>query len=323
MKTNLAIAFCSLSILLTGCNGSGAEIIRINGELEETIEVHSEYVDKGVTYPTDKYKLIVDGKVINTILGRYEIKYSIFTNEGELKKELHRFVNVVDTTAPTYELLKEQTYYVGLEYLPSDFFSYSDNYYAEADIDISPGEMYFTRKGKKAVAFTLTDKSNNTPSITIDVEPVFDSYKLARRVSSQAKRKTDDTGTYISLSIMNSDILGQSQSFEYYEDSESLHYSEHFYSTVGTSASIQISSKFGGFSNAEVEYSVYDSVFSSTGTGKIDATKTTGSLSAFESITKDSRFDESNMLNECNQYLSRILGNFHYYMENLLHLDIY
>ena len=50
--------------------------IFINGVLEETVEVFTEYHDPGVSCP-DKYTLIVEGKVNSKFLGRQQIKYYI------------------------------------------------------------------------------------------------------------------------------------------------------------------------------------------------------------------------------------------------------
>jgi len=318
----ILIALCSASMLLAGCSSTTQETIKINGELEETIEVHSEYVDKGVTYPKDKYELIVNGGVINTILGRYEIKYSIYTKEGELKKELHRFVNVVDTTAPSYELVTGKSYYVGMEYVASDFFTCADNYYGNSELAISPQKVFFTRNEAKRIAFSITDKSNNGASVNIDVVPTFDFYKLAQSVSYNVTRNSADVvGTYTTIRIGND--IGQSKSLTYYEDSGSLHYLEQFPSSLGTYASIQISAKFGEFSTANVSYHVSDAGTYSAGFANIDATKATANISQFRSTINNLNLDTSKMLSDCNNHINDVLSNFHTYMENTMHLDIY
>ncbi len=322
MNSFFIFVSCAMSFL-TGCNGSNQEAIHVNGELEETIEVFSDYVDKGITYPTDKYELIVDGKVVNTTIGKYQIKYLLYTKEGELKKELHRFVNVVDTTSPTYKQIKEKTYYVGFEYSISDFVEYSDNYYPSETIKASLDTIYFYREGKKNISFTLTDGSGNKTLVELSIIPVFDFYELARRVAASSV-STGNNGQSEYVRIMISNMSGGTQNMYYYQDTKSLHYLVQEYSSLGNYASVQISAKFGEFNKANLTFNVSgDFGDYKAGFSTIDATKTEGSITSFRSYAGTLNVDEGRMLEECNSKLPSALRLFHKYMSETLHLDIY
>ena len=312
------------SILLSGCNSAQSETIKINGNLEETIEVYSDYTDKGVTYPKDKYEIIVDGKVNNEKIGRYEIKYSFYTKDGELKKELHRFVNVVDTTAPKCEMLKDKVYYMGIEYKPSDFFNYNDNYNSEKELLITPSAYTFKKAIEETVSMVIEDESHNKTTVSFKVKPVFDIAKLASYVGAQASSSVDDNNPYTRITI--STMSGASQYLVYYHDARTLHYSINGYSTLSraNNYTVQISAELGGFKNANLTYHVSGEYSQyAAGFATIDATKTEGSISSFKSMTGQFTVDTDAMVSECNQNLPSALRLFHKYMEETLHIDIY
>ena len=136
--------------------------IFINGQVEETIEVNTTFIDKGVSYPNN-LTLITDGEINTSILGRQEITYKIYSSDGELVKELHRFVTVIDTIAPTFVAITNKTYYVGFNYAISDFVSeYRDNYNNNSSITTSSNNFIFTTAGQHNVNITFTDSSNNS-----------------------------------------------------------------------------------------------------------------------------------------------------------------
>ncbi len=320
----LIVILLSSSFLLSGCQSS-QDAIRINGDLEETIEVFSEYVDKGVTYPKDKYDIIVSGLVDSKTLGRYELIYSVYSKDGELKKELHRFVNVVDTTAPTAKEITEKTYYVGVEYQASDFFDYHDNYYARKDIDVVPKSFVFAREKEQKVSFTIKDGSNNEISVSRSIMPVFDLREVASYVHAQVSDGGNETtGPSVTINIQSSD--GIRQSLTYYTESKSLHYIYRTSSTIGYASSIQISAKFGEFSTADLTFHVNQSAVYNNykvGFATIDATKTTGQIKSFRSTTGSYDVSDEAMINELNEKLPTSLSKFHQYMEETLHVDIY
>ena len=324
MFKKLIVTLLSLSFLLSGCQ-SFPDAIRINGDLEETIEVFSEYVDKGVTYPKDKYDIIVSGLVDSKTLGRYELIYSVYSKDWELKKELHRFVNVVDTKAPTAKEITEKAYFVGIEYQASDFFDYQDNYYAQKDIDVTPKAFVFTREKEQEVSFTIKDKSNNEISVSRSIKPVFDLREVALHVHAQVSSGGNETtGPTVMVDIQFSD--GIRQSLTYFIETKSLHYIYNKSSSIGYSASVQISAKFGEFSNADLTYHVDQSAVYNNykaGFATIDATKTTGQVKSFKSTTGSYDVSDEAMIKELNERLPIALSNFHQYMEETLHIDIY
>ena len=133
----LALIFALCLLFSFSACSSNENKIFINGNVEETIEVNTTFEDKGVSYPKD-LTLITDGSIDTSRLGRQQIKYKVYSSDGELVKELHRFVTVVDTTAPTYIATDTKTYYVGFNYTVNDFISeYSDNYNNQSTILIS------------------------------------------------------------------------------------------------------------------------------------------------------------------------------------------
>ena len=325
MRKALLTILATVPLFLGSCVAT--ETIKINGELEQTIEVFSPYTDPGVTFPQDKYQLIVSGKVNNEILGKYRIVYSIYSKDGELVKELNRFVNVVDTKSPTFEQKQGQEYYVGIVYKASDFITYSDNYDAQSNILVSPAEFAFTRSGTKDVSFQLTDKSGNATNATFAITPKFDFEELAKDVSSKDRSvsyttsQAGEAGTMIDIRFGHD--FSTTKSLSYYVNSGSLHYLEQYPSGLGTYASIQVSAEFGNFASANLSFHVSDSGAFSVGFATIDATKTSGFVSSFSSTINNIDLQESAMLEECNRNLGSVLTNFHTYMENTMHLDIY
>ena len=102
MKKIIGIILIVFSVfILVSCNTNKGEPIRLNGEVSIKIEVGEEYIDRGVIYP-EKYVLVTNGEVNANKLGKYEIKYSVYTDGGEIVKELFRFIEVVDTQKAMY-----------------------------------------------------------------------------------------------------------------------------------------------------------------------------------------------------------------------------
>ena len=320
MKRKLLFISSLIPLLLTGCS-TGEEKIYINGDIEKTIEVNTEYADEGVTFPEEKYTLIKKGEVNPNKIGKYEVVYSLYTSDGELAKELHRFVSVVDTTVPTYEMKTGQTYYVGFSYSVSDFLTYSDNYTESDKLIVTPKSYTFTRQGEQEITIDIEDSSKNKANATFKITPTFDFYKLASTKYSYVKQSTaSSVGTYTTITMPS---LLSSQTLTYYE-SGSLHYLESVKTELGKSASIQVSAKFGDFSNADVSYHINGTGSSySVGFAYIDATQKTATINSFRSTINNLSLDTSKMLEELNANIDKILENFHDCMENTLHLDIY
>jgi len=153
----LLIMFFALFIpYIMSCSSN---TIKINGEFETTIEVNTEFEDLGISCP-EKYSVITEGIVNVNKTGRYEIKYKVYTEDGELIKELSRYITVEDTTPPTFnEVIKN--YYAGFTYNIDDFITYSDNYDTKELIETDFTTKTFTKPGEHLLKIKLKDSSNN------------------------------------------------------------------------------------------------------------------------------------------------------------------
>lgn len=151
--------------------------IKINliGPKEETIEVFSEYNDKG--YNATLFNKNINNKVKTTTdlntneLGSYTITYNL--SLLSLKK-VTRKINVVDTTSPTITLNGNSTIniYINDEYTDEGV-TIKDNY----DTDLSQNliienNLDVSKKGTYTITYTVHDSSNNIASIerTINVK---------------------------------------------------------------------------------------------------------------------------------------------------------
>lgn len=315
----LIFAFCSL-ISFSACSSNENKIF-INGDVEETIEVNTIFEDKGVSHPKD-LTLITDGSIDTSRLGRQQIKYMVYSSDGELVKEMHRFVSVVDTTAPTYIATDSKTYYVGFNYTVNDFISeYSDNYNNQSTILISNNNFIFTSAGQHNVSITFTDSSNNSASYTTNINAILDIEKLIYEVYKNQTYKIStsslDNSKYIKVNIDSKSSLG-------YFDSGSLHYLEEVETSLGKRATIQISANYGNFNNARVNFHVSGNTYNiySVGFATVDATQQSVVVSSFRSTINDLNLDTSKMIEELNLNLNTVLNNFQDYMQNTLHLEL-
>ena len=114
-------------------------VITLIGASNETIEVHSTYIDPGV-YAVDNY----DGDISNNVsvtnnvninlIGTYTIVYNVTDTNGNNAIPVTRTVSVVDTTAPVITLIgvSYETIEVNTEYIEQGA-TVIDNY----DNDIS------------------------------------------------------------------------------------------------------------------------------------------------------------------------------------------
>ena len=322
MKIRILALIFSLCLLFSfsACSSNENKIF-INGNVKETIEVNTTFEDKGVSYPKD-LTLITDGSIDTSKLGRQEIKYMVYSSDGELVKEMHRFVTVVDTTAPTYVVADSKTYYVGFNYTINDFISeYSDNYNDQSTIVISNNNFIFTSAGQHKVSITFTDSSNNSASYTTNINAVLDIEKLIYEVyknqTYNVSSSTFDGSKYIHVNINSKSSLG-------YFDSGSLHYLEEVETSLGKRATIQISANYGNFNTAHVNFHVSGNTHNiySYGLATINATNQTVEVPQFSLIHNELNLDTGKMLEELNLNLNTVLNNFQNYMKNTLHLEL-
>lgn len=114
-----------------------------------------------------------------------------------------------------------------------------------------------------------------------------------------------------------------SQSSIAYFDTGTIHYLKTVSTSLGRSASIQISAEYGKFDNANIVYHVSGTGSTySVGFGYIDPTKETASLNSFTSTINNLNLDTNAMLAEFNSQFATVLESFHTYMNDVLHIEV-
>ena len=315
-KLILNLLILTFTFGLASC-GDVKEKIYINGNVEETIEVNTEFTDKGIVYP-EIYTLWKSGSVDSTKLGNYQIVYYVYSPDGELVKELNRFISVVDTTAPTYTEKQNIELYAGFNYNAYDFIDYSDNY--DSNITISPMNICFNEKGQKQINIELKDSSGNTSSYSKTVEVKFDFVKLLEKTykdyPSKIYRNEDIQYTSVSFAT--------GKSIAYFGNTESIHYLENVTTSLGKSASIQISAKYGEFNNANVSFHISGTTSStySVGDARIDATIKNGTITHYMLMINNLNLESSTVLEELTTKLPSVVSNFQDYMIETLHIAV-
>lgn len=303
--------------LLSSCDGNR---IKINGAVHINVEVGDVYEDEGVSFP-DKYTMVKTGEVNTTKLGTYELNYSIFTNNGELVKELYRFVNVVDTQKPTYVEADSQTFYAGIRYTINDFLTdYRDNYDSKSKLTIEPSEGFrFEEEGTKEVEITITDTSGNQSIFSKSINVILDFENLIDNIYKGQIGKITKGSTGIGSNYVRVTI-DYNTSFSYY-DSGSIHFLKSFSSNLGTRASIQISGTYGELDNASLNYHI-----SGTGNTYSVGFITFNALTDYDTLVFNSfrssinnlNLNEQDMLDEMNPRTLGVLQEFKAYVIDIL-----
>lgn len=309
--------FSFFILCLAACIDS-KDNIYIIGKVEETIEVNSLYEDKGIAYPKE-YTLITKGEVDSTNVGKYQIIYSVYSSDGELVKEVNRFVNVVDTTAPSYTEKEEKEIYIGINYTIQDFIEISDNY--DSKPSVSPERICFNEDGLNNLVFEIEDSSGNKTTFSKKIDAKFDFVKLVEEVYkySPFKISKNDEMKYTHVSIESG------KSISYFGDtSNSIYYYEKVPTSLGNSASIQIHAKYGEFNNAGISFNisgVSSSVYS-VADAKIDATIENGTISNYRLGINNLNLDSSAVFEELEKTIQMVVTNFQTYMTETLHIKL-
>lgn len=162
-----------LSILLTLFGCKAKEEVFLNGDVSQTHEINTEYVDLGVSTP-DGYTVVVEGSVNVAALGQNILIYTILDDEGITIQTFTRIVNIVDTIAPAFnpiETLDIEVY----EHRDINWESYvkelNDNSGLEITLTIEEDVDYNTL-GTYMVSIKAADTSNNEFSRTFNVNVV-------------------------------------------------------------------------------------------------------------------------------------------------------
>lgn len=311
-----------LSVFLYACN---SDSIKLLGNFEETIEVNTAFTDLGISC-SDKYNVITEGNVDIATIGRYQLVYKIYSKDGELVKELSRYVSVVDTTAPTFKENTAVTYYAGYSYGINDFITYADNYDNNASISTDFTQKTFTAPGSYLITIKLKDSSNNEITFSKTINVVLDLDKLVHDIYNTQPDKifTSSPEGHGTTTHVNIDAT---TSFCYW-DSGSISFIKQFNLPSGNHASIQISAtQYGKFNNATISFHVTDGAHPniySVGFANIDATNkyTTLTISKFKSTINNIPLNETEMLADCNGHLLSVLNEFQNYMTSTLHLEV-
>ena len=156
-------------------------VITLIGASNETIEVHTPYVDPGA-YAVDTYDGDISNNmtIVNTLdyttLGTYTIKYSVRDSTGNRAESLFRTINVVDTTPPVITL--NDASFITLEVF-DPYIEYGataiDNYDGDIsnNIDIS-SNVNINLLGTYYVKYNVSDACGNKATEVIRTINVVD-----------------------------------------------------------------------------------------------------------------------------------------------------
>lgn len=314
------IVLVALPLLLVACVcgcSSGVNNITINGAVEETIEVGTEYEDSGVKIPKN-YTFQTVSFLNSYSVGRYEIMYVIYSSSGEKVKELHRFVNVVDTTGPTYIATDIDKLEINHRYTISDFISsYRDNSFRNDSIIVeSLSDLFFDKRGTTEVKIKLKDQFGNETIYqkTFEVDFYLEPF-IARMKDKDAISFTTDSRGFKWLRIQ----IDNNASLAYVYNNNHLIYNRKVETNLGSYASVQMSVVNDDYKNANLDYHVSNSgVGSNYSTGFItfDAEKKYESFNFtnFSSVINNLNFNEKDMINELNGCGLDVLNEFRVYM---------
>lgn len=316
-KLLLIILFTLFVHCITACS---SDTIKINGEFETSIEVNTEFVDLGVSC-SEKYNVITEGVVNINKTGRYEIKYKVYSEDGELVKELSRYITVVDTIPPNFdEVIKN--YYAGFTYNIDDFITYSDNYNTKEKIETDFTTKTFTRPGEHLIKIKLKDSSNNETEFSKYINVNFDIDKIIKNVYKNTSGKITTT-TSEGLGVYTHVKIDNKTSFAYWDNGK-FHFGKQVDTSLGTYASISISTSYAELNHATIDFNVSKNSTYSSGWTYLDTTQkyTNLQIKDFESIINHLSLNETEMLNELNDNVLSVLNDFQNYMNNVLNLDI-
>lgn len=311
-----------LCFTICSCGESPKDTIHLNGDVSLTVEAGSNYVDEGVTYP-DKYTLRTTGIIDTDVLGTQELIYLIYSENGELVKEMHRFVEVKDTTSPIYTQLDNKEYYAGVTYQLNDLISYSDNFDSSIKIQSTKQTFNFTSPGENEVTFDLSDSSGNTTNVNVSINALFDFETLLNEVY----KNTSTTVSKTTLPIGGEQIratIDRNSSISYFTNTDSIHYIITTETLYGSRSSVQISAKYGEFYKAHISYHISGSGTTnySVANATIDMTKDVATISNFSLMINDLSLDSNNVKIELEQNIVIAVAAFKEYFANTLHLDI-
>ena len=234
-----AFSLCSCKLL---------QVVRLKGGSIMNVEVHTAFVDPGVSYPTGIYSMTSSGDVDVDTLGSYEITYAFANTKGIVKRTITRLVNVVDTTAPTPTQIDTlPTLYAGFSYNGSIFATATDNYDDPSDIIFD--DVVMRKAGPYEIYVKMYDTSGNIAVLGRTVNVEFDGYALIEHAYEDDPSKVDDHDS--GGLVYRQATIDENTKFLCYSDGD-LDYQKKYACSFADSFSLTISSQYGGFDNADL-----------------------------------------------------------------------
>jgi LPXTG-motif cell wall-anchored protein len=143
-------------------------VITLKGDTEQTIEVHSKYVDPGVTlidnYDNDiNSKLVISGAVNTDKLGDYTIVYNVKDGSGNTADTVARTIHVKDTTKPVINIVGDSVVTVEAQNTYTDRgATATDNYDNNLTESIkAKGAVDTNKVGEYTISYDVSDLSGN------------------------------------------------------------------------------------------------------------------------------------------------------------------
>ncbi|WP_160676810.1 immunoglobulin-like domain-containing protein [Clostridium sp. C8-1-8] len=187
-------------------------VLSINGKKDITVEVHSNYLDEGVTaednYDSDTAsKVIKSGEVNTDKLGDYVISYDVKDSSNNVAATVKRNIHVVDTTKPTVSLvgksditLEVHSLYVDLGAVASDNY---DNELSSA-IDVN-GNLNTDKLGDYTIAYNVKDSSGNKADTILRTIHVVDTTKPIIKLKGEESQTIEVHKSYEEAGFMAND----------------------------------------------------------------------------------------------------------------------
>ncbi|BCE01074.1 BspA family leucine-rich repeat surface protein [Marinicellulosiphila megalodicopiae] len=150
--------------------------ISLNGNAVIDISVFTQYTDQGAIAKDEMggtVSVVTSGSVINDVIGTYILTYTATDSQGN-QSSLTRTVNVLDTTAPSIELIGQSS----TDLLVGNIYSEqgvdaADNYDNELQLVVS-GQVDNTLLGAYDITYQVMDQSGNASNILTRTVNVID-----------------------------------------------------------------------------------------------------------------------------------------------------
>ena len=159
-----------LSLSLIACSPSPE--VTLNGEANITLEAGNSFNDPGVTVENSDEDFIVTGVVNEDKVGAYTLTYYVLSEDGKKSNEVSRYVEVVDTTAPTFNLELEVMVFGSTFNIENIVSSLSDNNDLNNELEITSNYLSAVNtniSGEYTVTVTVTDTNDNYSSKDINI----------------------------------------------------------------------------------------------------------------------------------------------------------